>query len=228
MTIDQKVDQLSLKVGGRKYPLNLQFFAESDPPAPPTPPDPPSGQTPPDPTPPTPPAEGGEPSAPEETFTQEQVNAIMSKESKKAQESTLKQLGFPDVEAAKNAMKQYNEWQDSQKTEAEKQASALKKLEDEKAVLLDKTSTLEAESAAMRAGVAGDSVKDVVTLAKGLISETVDMDAAIKQVTDKYPHFKSGQSTDGDKTPKFTKDKFNRLPSGGPSTFGDILLGKKK
>lgn len=54
------------------------------------------------------------------TFTQEEVNGLAAKEAKKAQEKIFKSLGFEDVKSAKDGLEQLKEWQDSQKTEAEK------------------------------------------------------------------------------------------------------------
>src|SRR5690625_5061905 len=67
--------------------------------------------------------------AEEQLFKQEDVNNIVAKEAKKAQEKLLKQLGIDDFKSAKEGMEKFREWQDAQKTEAEKQAEQLQKLE---------------------------------------------------------------------------------------------------
>src|SRR5690625_6266165 len=54
------------------------------------------------------------------TFSQEDVNNIVAREAKKAQEKLLKQLGIEDFDNAKEGFQKFQEWQESQKTEAEK------------------------------------------------------------------------------------------------------------
>jgi hypothetical protein len=57
---------------------------------------------------------------------------------------------------------------------------------------------------AMQIGVHADYVSDVVTLAKTLVSEDVDMNQAIEKVVEKYPHFKQQQ--------EFVQEKNRLLP----------------
>lgn len=78
-----------------KYKLNIQLFGEGDP----------------EPTPPTP-----EP----KTFSQEDVNGIVAKESKAAIEKMLKDLGVEDVKSAKEGLAKFKELQNAQKSELEK------------------------------------------------------------------------------------------------------------
>ena len=172
---------LSLKGKG------IQFFSE--PPAPT--PDP--GGTPPVPETPepvaTPPAGTEPPATPETTFSQADVNAIASKEAKTAQEKMLKQLGIEDFDSAKEGMKKFQEWQESQKTEQQLKDEKLQELETNFSSTSDENTVLKAQISAMKVGVKADSVSDVVTLAKTMVTEEVDMDAAIASVVEKYPHF---------------------------------------
>ncbi|MEK5038775.1 hypothetical protein [Sporosarcina sp. FSL K6-3457] len=180
--------------------LNLQEFSE-----PPTPPieTPPAGGEPPvPPVPPVPPAETP-PVTPDKTFTQTDVNNLVAKESKTAQEKLLKKLGIEDFDSAKDGLEKFREWQESQKSEAEKQAEALKALETEKESMLTENQTLKAQLSAVKAGVLADSVPDVVTLAKTMVTEEMDMDAAIAAVVEKYPHFAQVvEQVDPDAPPK--------------------------
>ena len=61
----------------------------------------------------------------EKTFTQKDVNNLIKKETAQATEKLLKSLGFEGFENAKDGITKFKEWQDSQKTDAEKQAAAL-------------------------------------------------------------------------------------------------------
>lgn len=147
----------------------------------------------------------GDPTPPEEkTFTQEDVNNLIAKETRKQQEKILKQLGIDNFDNAREGMKQFNEWRESQKTEQEKQAEMLKNLETEKGTLSEENTSLKAQLSAVKAGVNADSVEDVVTLAKNLVNDDVDMDAAIGKVLEKYPHFGQQQEPEEVKKPTFT------------------------
>lgn len=169
---------LSLKGKG------IQFFSE--PPAPPEPEvTPPGGNEPP--TPPVPPVET--PPVPDKTFTQDDVNAIATKQARAAQEKMLKQLGIEDFDNAKEGMKKFQEWQESQKTEAEKQADALKEFETKTGTLSSENATLKAQLSALKAGVKAESADDVVALAERLVNEETDINVAIASVIEKYPHF---------------------------------------
>ncbi|MEC2212641.1 hypothetical protein P9G44_18345 [Bacillus paralicheniformis] len=134
----------------------------------------------------------------EKTFTQEDVSSIAAKEAKKAQEKLLKQLGVSDFKSAKEGLQKLQEIEDSKKTEAEKMAESLKDYETKYETVSSENESLKAQIAAMGAGVQADAVQDVVTLAKPLVSDEVDMNAAIEKVLEKYPHFK-GEAAEPEK-----------------------------
>ncbi|GEN30240.1 putative RNase H-like nuclease (RuvC/YqgF family) [Cerasibacillus quisquiliarum] len=140
----------------------------------------------------------------EKTFRQEDVNNIVAREAKKAQEKLLKQLGIEDFENAKEGFQKFKEWQDQQKTEQEKQAEQLEQLQDNLNQTTTENETLKAQLSALKQGVIADSVEDVVALAKNYVSDDVDMEAAIKQVIEKYPHFAQKQEEQDEPKPQFT------------------------
>jgi len=204
-------------IKNRFLPLDLQFFSAEE-----------GGQTG-DQQPEQQPA-GGEQThqqeqQPEKTFTQEDVNNLIAKESKKAQEKLLKQLGIDDFKNAKEGLQKFREWQESQKTEAEKQAERLQALEQEKGTLAEENATLKAQLSALKAGVNAESVEDVVVLAKNLVNDDVDMDAAIQKVLEKYPHFKGQQEQQQEQKPSFTTGQHQK--PGKLDDFAAVLLGKK-
>lgn len=160
--------------------------------------------------------------AEENTFTQDDVSKISAKEAKKAQEKLLKQLGIEDFDNAKEGMKKFREWQDSQKTEAEKKEEALNNLEKEKGTLSKENNSLKAQLSAVRAGVKDESIEDVVALAERQVNEDTSMEEAIKQVVEKYPSFKN--SDDGEGKPSFTTGQHQKQGSG--DAFAKTLLGK--
>ncbi|WP_077735639.1 hypothetical protein [Bacillus sonorensis] len=160
----------------------------------------------------------------EKTFTQDDVNSIAAKEAKKAQEKLLKQLGVSDFKSAKEGLQKLQEIEDSKKTEAEKMAESLKEYETKYETVSSENESLKAQIAAMGAGVQADAVQDVVTLAKPLVSDDVDMNAAIEKVLEKYPHFK-GQQEDP-KSPRWTNGNHQKSTGGEPVNLAEALAQK--
>ena len=54
---------------------------------------------------------GTESKEPVKTFTQEDVNGLVAKEAKKAQEKVLRDLGITDFSSAKEGLNQFKQWQ---------------------------------------------------------------------------------------------------------------------
>ncbi|MBF0709732.1 MULTISPECIES: hypothetical protein [unclassified Gemella] len=147
---------------------------------------------------------GGQVEQQEKTFTQEQVNGFVAKEVKSAQEKFLRDLGIEDFESAKQGLEQFKAYQESQKSEAEKQSELLnnttKELEQERT----RTKYLEASLSALKQGVNTDSVEDVIALAERLVTDEKDISLAISEVLAKYPHFGTIQEVKKEVTPTIT------------------------
>lgn len=164
--------------------LNLQYFAEAD----------------------TGGSEGEQTEQQEEqqdtkTFTQEDVNNIVARESKKATEKLLKSLGFEDVKNAKDGLQKLQEWQESQKTEQQKQTEALEKYQKDLEATKAEKELTELKLEAFVAGAKAESIDDVLLLAKARVSDEVSKQDAIKQVLEAYPHFKQGQTEQKEEKP---------------------------
>lgn len=156
------------------------------------------------------------------TFTQEEVNGLVTKESKKAQEKIFKSLGFEDFKSAKEGLEQLKEWKNSQKSEAEKQTEALTAKEKELETALSEKKNLEAKLSALTLGVNADSVDDVITLSTRLVSDDVSIEDAIGQVLKKYPQFgKQQEQAEGEKKPNFSA---GGNPSAGTNNSEDAFL----
>ena len=195
-----------------KYKLNLQFFAEettADQDATP------EGQE-------TDTATETAEETPENTFTQEDVNNLIAKETRKQQEKLLKQLGVNDFKDAKEGMKKLKEFQESQMTEQEKAQQQLESLSGEKETLSKENQSLKAQLSALRAGAQGEYVEDVVALAERRVNDDTDMDAAIKQVIENYPHFAGTQEQEEQK-PSFSKGEHTKQTG---DAFAKALFGK--
>lgn len=136
------------------------------------------------------------------TFTQEDVNNLVARETKKAQEKVFKEFGFTDIKSAKDGFKQLNQFLETQKTAEQKQAEELETLKAEKAEYETTIFKLQASNAALQLGVLNESVEDVIILAQREVNEDTTIEDAMKKVIDKYPHF-------AQKEEKNTKPRIN-------------------
>lgn len=147
------------------------------------------------------------------SFTQDDVNNLVARETKKATEKILKQLGVTDFKSAKEGLDKFKEIQDSQKTDVEKAIGRATDLEKTNNDLATQVSSLSSQLAALKADVNPDSLNDVIVLADNLVTDEVTIDDAIQQVLKKYPNFKRtvGANNSGDKkqAPKFTEGQNN-------------------
>ncbi|MGN7243293.1 hypothetical protein ACTHQC_07425 [Bacillus paralicheniformis] len=160
----------------------------------------------------------------EKTLPQSKVNSLVADERRNTQASILKQLGdFESLDDAKAALQKLKDIEDSQKTEAQKQAERLQEYETQSQKLANENESLKAQMAAITAGVQSDAVQDVVTLAKPLVSDEMDMNAAIAKVLEKYPHFKGGSSEEDD-TAFYTVGDHKKQTK--TDSFASALFGK--
>lgn len=125
------------------------------------------------------------------TFTQEQVSGMMAKEKNEGKRSILKSLGFKSEEDAKEAIKKYNEYLETQKTEAEKQQEALNKANSEKDDALNRAKVAENKIACFNAGINTDCIDDVLAIASTKVTDEKDLDAVLKEMKEdkKYESF---------------------------------------
>ena len=200
----------------RFLPLNLQFFAEDGEGGDQAPTNEPGEQEQTNET-----GTDSQKQSEEKTFRQEDVNNIVAREAKKAQEKLLKELGIDDFDNAKEGLQKFREWQESQKTEQEKQQEKLQELQTNNETLASENANLKAQISAMKVGVKAESVEDVIALAERLVNDETTIDDAIKQVIEKYPQFAQDEE---EQKPNFTQG--NHSKRSGESSFGDILLGK--
>lgn len=160
----------------------------------------------------------------ENTFTQDDVNNVVAKETKKIKEKMLKDLGVDSFKNAKEGMDQFKQWQEQQKTDAEKQQEQLDNITNEKESLSQENEKLQAQLSAFNKGVKPDSAEDVVTLAKNLVDDDTDIEAAIDKVIEKYPHFSGEQQEEEESKPSFTTGQ-HKKGDGPTSDFAKTLLG---
>lgn len=159
------------------------------------------------------------------TFTQEDVSGLVAKETKKAQEKMLKQLGITDFSTAKEGMQKYNEWVESQKTDQQRKEDELATYQTQAQQAEEKAALLESKLAAFELNVNADDLEDVLVLAKAKNKD--DIKEAIAEVIARYPHFTTQPANEDTPAPKFTNGR-HKKDSPDTDEFVRTLLGVGK
>lgn len=125
----------------------------------------------------------------EETKEQVQNEPENQAEPEKKEEIT------PVSDEEKTELEEFRKWKESKKTEIEKQTEAYQKSEKARIEAEAKISDYEAKFAALKSGVATDSLDDVIALAKLKINKNTSLEQAVESVLEKYPHFRGNLTT---------------------------------
>jgi len=137
----------------------------------------------------------------EKTFTQTEVNNMMTKEKNEGKRAILKSLGFKDEEEAKKSIEEYNKYLESKKTDDEKKAEALKTAKSEKDEAIKRASLAESKLACYNAGVSKDYIDDVMLIASSKVTEEKTLDTVLEEMKKdkKYESFfgETSSSTSG-------------------------------
>lgn len=129
----------------------------------------------------------------EKTFTQSQVNSMMTKEKKQGRNSILKELGInpSDEKAIENVKNLIASQKSEEQLRLEKEseaANAFKEME-------KKVKLAEAKTEAMMSGIKPQYVDDAVTLAFSKLSDDDDFKSILEEFKTKYPMW-FGEATD--------------------------------
>lgn len=162
----------------------------------------------------------------EKTFSQADVSAIAAKESKKATEALLKDLGITDFNGAKDGMAKFKEWQDSQKTDLEKITG---EVDGYKTTISEKDAIIKGfqnKEIVTDLGVSSKNAAKVLKLAE--LEDGDDLKANVEKVLKEYPMFK-GEAGPG----QFGAGTGGQGSGGGAATEEDAIrksmgLGPKK
>lgn len=130
------------------------------------------------------------------TFTQDEVNAMMTREKKEGRKSMLKQLGFKSEAEAKQAIALYTALVDSQKSEEQKKDEANKGLESAKTEAEKRAEAAEDKLACVIAGVSKDSIDDVLAIAKLKVTEEKNLDKVLAEMKNE-PRYQTFFGNDG-------------------------------
>lgn len=129
------------------------------------------------------------------TFTQDQVNRMMTREKNQGRNAALKELGIDPKDTKAIAM--VKALIDSQKTDEQKAAEKESENQTKMNEAEQRAQVAEAKAEAMMLGVKTQYVDDVVTLALAKMTEDSDLKTIIGEFKTKYPIW-FGESSDED------------------------------
>lgn len=121
------------------------------------------------------------------TFTQEDVNGIVSKESKAAVEKLLKEAGIASEGDYKAKLKAFKDYQDSQKSALELKDGEVKTLQADKELAEAKASNLERQLAAVSNGIPAEKAAKYIKLAEAYVDDKTDFKAALVLALKDFP-----------------------------------------
>ena len=121
------------------------------------------------------------------TFTQEDVNNVVARESKTAVEKLLKEAGIAPEGDYKASLKAFKDWQDSQKTELTKASENLTAAEAAKATAESKVEELTQQVLVMSKGIPADKSAQYVKLASAYVKDGVDFAGALDLALKDFP-----------------------------------------
>lgn len=135
----------------------------------------------------------------DKTFTQDQVNRMMTREKNQGRNAVYKELGIDPKDTKAIAM--VKALIDSQKTDEQKAAEKESENQTKMNEAEHRAQVAEAKAEAMMMGVKTQYVDDVVTLALAKMTEDSDLKTIIGEFKTKYPVW-FGESEDDDKDEK--------------------------
>ena len=154
----------------------------------------------------------------DKTFTQEQVNKMMTREKNQGRSAALKELGIDPKDSKMVAM--VKALIESQKTDEQKAAEKDAENQNKMNEVEQRAQVAEAKAEAMMLGVKTQYVEDVVTLALAKMTEDSDLKTIIGEFKTKYPVW-FGESEDDDKGGK------NKGKTGQKGTGSSVKTSKE-
>jgi hypothetical protein len=118
----------------------------------------------------------------EKTFTQSQVNRLMSREKKEGRTALLNTLGFKTEEEAQKAVQLYTALMNSQKSETEKNDEVKNNAIEAQTAAEKRAIEAENKLACIMAGVNKESVADVLAIASLKVDENNNLDSVLAEM----------------------------------------------
>lgn len=157
------------------------------------------------------------------TFTQEQVNRMMTREKNQGRNAALKELGIDPKDKKSIAM--VKALIDSQKTDEQRAAEKESENQTKMNEAEQRAQIAEAKAEAMMLGVKTQYVDDAVTLALAKMTEDSDLKTIIGELKTKYPIW-FGESEEDEKEKNDKNNKAGQKGTG--SSIKNTEKGKKK
>lgn len=118
----------------------------------------------------------------EKTFTQAEVNRMMTAEKEQGRRSVLKELGIEDVASAKESLQKYNEFLQAQKTQLEQAQESQTQLQTQYTEAVAKATHAENCMTAMKQGANVEFLDDLVTLAKSRVTDEKNFETVLSEM----------------------------------------------
>lgn len=148
----------------------------------------------------------------DKTFTQEQVNRMMTREKNQGRNAVYKELGIDPKDT--KMVNMFKAFVESQKTDEQKAAEKETENQTKMNEAEQRAQVAEAKAEAMMLGVKTQYVDDVVTLALAKMTEDSDLKTIIGEFKTKYPVWFGESSDDEDKNKDKGKGKTGQKGTG--------------
>ena len=119
------------------------------------------------------------------TYSQDEVNGLITKKSREAVEKMLRDLGVEDIKNAKDGLEKLKELQDKDKTELEKAQSRIAELEKDIRTLNEEKTSTEIERTLLTNGVPADKLARYTKLYNTTEGETTE--ERLKALMEEFP-----------------------------------------
>lgn len=139
----------------------------------------------------------------ERSFSQEQVNRMMTREKNQGRAAAFKEMGIDPKDT--KMVKMFQAFVDSQKSDEQKAAEKDIEAQNKQAEMEQRALMAEAKAEAMMLGVKSQYVEDAVTLALSKMSDDTDLKTVLGELKEKYSLW--FESDDDDDSGKGGKDK---------------------
>ena len=159
------------------------------------------------------------------SFTQSQVNKMMTREKNQGRSSAYRELGIDPKDS--KMVQMVKSFIESQKTDEQKANEKELETQTKMNEAEQRAQIAEAKAEAMMLGVKAQYVDDLVTLALSRMSEESDLKTIIGEFKTKYPVW-FGEDNRDDKDDKGSKEKETKEKTGQKGTGSSVKSSKEK
>lgn len=174
---------------GKRFPMNLQLFAEPDP------------DSDPEPDPDSDPEPDPEPKDDKKEYTQKEIDTIVARAVRTGKRQILDMLGIKDKKVAADTLADIKKYLDFKETPEQKVAREEKQKEIDEAN--ERAERAEAKSIALIMGVKKEYIDDILTIAMSKKKDDEEIEDVLKEMKTKYAaFFDNEEDENGDRVKK--------------------------